>query len=88
MNVTPPSNTRLTLIGPMNNNDWEPDVTVVGVDLDASAATIDVAADQLPDRDVARFSVVFSYQGDVYNGYIQKVEQRYGKQRLALILNA
>jgi len=88
MEVTPPSNTRLTIIGPMNENDWEPDVTIVGVDLDASAATVDAPADQLPDRDVTRCSVVFSYQGEVYNGYVQESESRFDKQRLALILNA
>jgi len=72
----------------MNNEDWEPDIAIVGVDLDASAATVDVPADQLPDRDVTRCSVVFSYQGEVYNGYVQEVESRFDKQRLALILNA
>ena len=88
MKVTPPSDTRLTLIGPMNEHDWEPDVAVVGVDKDADAATVDCPSDQLPDRDVTRWSVVFSYQGEVYNGYIQEVESRFDKQRLALILNA
>jgi hypothetical protein len=88
MNLTSPSNTRLTLIAPSNNNDWEPDVTVVGVDLQASAATVDVLLGQLPNRDVRRWSVVFSYQSTVYNGYVQEVEHRYDKQRLALILNA
>ena len=88
MQVKQPSNTRLTIIGPMNEHDWEPDVTIVGVDLDASAATVDAPADQLPDRDVTRCSVVFSYQGEVYNGYVQESESRFDKQRLALILNA
>ena len=88
MNVAPPSNTRLTLIAPSNNNDWEPDATVVGVDLQAGAATVDVPNEQLPDRDVRRWSVVFSHEGDVYNGYVQEVTSRFGKQRLGLILNA
>ena len=88
MDITPPSNTRLTLIGPMNEHDWEPDVTVVGVDTDVGAATVDVPATQLPDRDVTRWSIVFSYQGEVYNGYVQEAESRFDKQRLALILNA
>lgn len=88
MEVTPPSNTRLTIINPRNTDDWEVDVTIVGVELDKNAATLDVPSDQLPDRDVRRWSVVFSYQGDVYNGYVQAATQRYGKQRLALMLNA
>jgi len=88
MEVQSPSNTRLTLIAPSNDNDWEPDVTVVGVDLQAGAATVDVPADQLPDCDVSRFSVVFSYQGEVCNGYVQAAESRLDKLRLALILDA
>ena len=88
MEVTPPSNTRLTLIGPMNEDDWEPDVAIVGVDTGVDVATVNVPAKQLPDRDVTRWSVVFSYQGTVYNGYIQETESLFDKRRLALILNA
>ena len=88
MNVKPPSSTRLTIINPRNTDDWEPDVTVVGVDTGAGAATVDAFAAQLPDADIRRWSIVFSHDGAVYNGYIQDMESRFGRKRLALMLNA
>ena len=85
--VKPPQRTRLTILEPHGNEIWEPDLKIVGIDVSANAATVDVSSDELPNGDVTRWNVVFSHDGEVYNGYIQAVESRYGKQRLGLILD-